>query len=158
MWEVIKRWLVSIASYISIALRMITHRDEISQTWAEVQLGAANLQRLVPQVQNAITESMRLMAMVTSLMQKVAPELALPALAIPGQPEPVFDVRWLQQSLNDLIGAGLVVDGDYGLLTKGAVEEFQRREGLDVDGWAGIETEARIVMRLAERAQARLTG
>jgi peptidoglycan hydrolase-like protein with peptidoglycan-binding domain len=36
-------------------------------------------------------------------------------------------VAWLQDSLNDLIGAGLEVDGIYGAATKAAISEYQKR-------------------------------
>jgi hypothetical protein len=54
------------------------------------------------------------------------------------------DVRWLQERLNDLMGAGLEVDGIYGPLTRAAVRSFQEREGLQVDGVAGPITRGRI--------------
>ena len=51
-------------------------------------------------------------------------------------------LRWVQQSLNRLMNAGLVVDGVNGRLTRRAVRAFQRRRGLSVDGRVGPRTEA----------------
>lgn len=48
-------------------------------------------------------------------------------------------VRHAQNHLNDF-GAGLVVDGDFGPATKGAVEKFQRNNNLSVDGVIGNNT------------------
>jgi peptidoglycan hydrolase-like protein with peptidoglycan-binding domain len=49
-------------------------------------------------------------------------------------------VESLQTRLNAAMGAGLTVDGDFGNLTKAAVEQFQLRAGLDIDGVAGPNT------------------
>lgn len=50
------------------------------------------------------------------------------------------DVRWLQASLNQVSGAGLVVDGIAGAATRVAVRAFQAANGLSVDGIAGPAT------------------
>jgi cell wall-associated NlpC family hydrolase len=52
------------------------------------------------------------------------------------------EVRWVQSTLNQVIGAGLAVDGVFGPLTRAAVMTFQRREGLVVDGIVGPITRA----------------
>ncbi len=49
------------------------------------------------------------------------------------------EVKKLQQALNDN-GYPVAVDGIYGVNTKNAVMEFQRNNGLKVDGIAGSET------------------
>ncbi len=51
-------------------------------------------------------------------------------------------VRWVQQTLNRLMGAGLVEDGLMGPRTRQAVQAFQRRAGLKLDGIVGPRTEA----------------
>lgn len=56
-----------------------------------------------------------------------------------------FDVKWLQNSLNKLVKAGLTVDGSYGKATMDAVKKFQQQNGLTPDGWAGVQTQAAIV-------------
>jgi peptidoglycan hydrolase-like protein with peptidoglycan-binding domain len=50
------------------------------------------------------------------------------------------DVRWLQDALNQVMGTHLVVDGDAGPATRGAVRDFQQQHGLAVDGIAGPRT------------------
>jgi lysozyme family protein len=59
-----------------------------------------------------------------------------------------YSIRWLQESLNKLINAGLTVDGKYGQSTQDAVKKFQRANGLVEDGWAGVQTQAKIVEAL----------
>lgn len=56
------------------------------------------------------------------------------------------DVRLLQELL-DYHGYGLAVDGDFGTLTKSAVEEYQRKHGLSVDGIVGPLTWKSILLR-----------
>jgi peptidoglycan hydrolase-like protein with peptidoglycan-binding domain len=52
-----------------------------------------------------------------------------------GQP-----VKCVQEAMNDLDGAGLSVDGDYGPLTSSAVESYQSNHSLSVDGLVGPAT------------------
>lgn len=52
-----------------------------------------------------------------------------------GQP-----VKCVQEAMNDLDGAGLSIDGDYGPDTTAAVESYQSKEGLSVDGLVGPDT------------------
>jgi lysozyme family protein len=54
--------------------------------------------------------------------------------------EPELDVKWLQQSLNMLQHAALVVDGGYGPKTAIAVHVFQQQHGIEADGIAGPQT------------------
>jgi len=54
-------------------------------------------------------------------------------------------IRWVQQSLNQLQGSGLAVDGANGPKTKAAVRQFQQRRGLTADGIVGPQTEAALV-------------
>jgi len=49
-------------------------------------------------------------------------------------------VEYLQQRLNDLINAGLKVDGDFGRATLKAVHDFQKARGLQDDGTVGNQT------------------
>jgi murein L,D-transpeptidase YcbB/YkuD len=74
----------------------------------------------------------------------------------PVQPEseyPVGSVEWLQESLNLLNDGNLEIDGDYGKLTRVAVEDYQSSHGLKVDGWAGPETISSIVNELEKESK-----
>lgn len=91
----------------------------------------------------------------TELFQKI--KAVWPTLAddltevIPSSPPPLvteYSVLWLQQSLNELTGSKLMLDGDYGAETKAAVKKFQAANGLTVDGWAGVQTQAAMVAAL----------
>lgn len=53
-------------------------------------------------------------------------------------------VRVLQTLLNELSGAGLAVDGDFGLRTHRAVRAFQAATGLSPDGIVGPATAAKL--------------
>ena len=61
----------------------------------------------------------------------------------------IEDTKWLQDSLNKLLGLHLAVDGVYGDQTKGAVTQFQSKNGLQEDGVAGPITRAKIQELLA---------
>ena len=50
-------------------------------------------------------------------------------------------VRWVQDSLNRVMGLRLAVDGIMGPMTRSAVRSFQQRRGLMVDGVVGPMTE-----------------
>lgn len=54
------------------------------------------------------------------------------------------DIKWVQESLNKLMGTKLIVDGDYGEKTKQAIISFQKKYGLQVDGVAGPITKAKM--------------
>ncbi|MDO5345120.1 MAG: peptidoglycan-binding protein [Lachnospiraceae bacterium] len=56
------------------------------------------------------------------------------------------DVRLLQELL-DYHGYGLAADGDFGTLTKSAVESYQKQHGLGADGIAGPMTWKSILLR-----------
>ncbi len=53
-------------------------------------------------------------------------------------------IRWLQSSLNRVMGLRLAVDGILGPATRSAVRNFQQRQGLIVDGIVGPQTEAKL--------------
>ncbi len=60
------------------------------------------------------------------------------------------DVTELQTALS-MLGFSVAIDGKFGKATERAVREFQKREGLKVDGVVGPKTEAKLVEDL--RAQ-----
>ena len=51
-------------------------------------------------------------------------------------------VRWVQASLNQLLGTRLATDGIAGAQTRAAIRSFQQRSGLAADGVVGPRTEA----------------
>ncbi|MDQ3654922.1 MAG: penicillin-insensitive murein endopeptidase [Chloroflexota bacterium] len=60
-------------------------------------------------------------------------------------------VRWVQEALNRVNGAGLTADGRFGPRSRTAVQAFQRRQGLPADGVVGPLTEAALVAAGATR-------
>ncbi|MBK8903634.1 MAG: DUF2272 domain-containing protein [Anaerolineaceae bacterium] len=54
-------------------------------------------------------------------------------------------IRWVQRSLNKIIGQGLPVDGIHGTKTRNAIRAFQRRTRLTADGVVGAKTEAALI-------------
>jgi peptidoglycan hydrolase-like protein with peptidoglycan-binding domain len=60
-------------------------------------------------------------------------------------PEGSEYVRWVQSSLNQIMGLRLPVDGIMGPETRSAIRSFQARHGLSVDGIVGPETERAIM-------------
>jgi murein L,D-transpeptidase YcbB/YkuD len=55
-----------------------------------------------------------------------------------------YDVQWIQRQLNKYLGTNIDLDGKYGESTKQAVEAFQKRQNLPVDGWVGPQTAERL--------------
>lgn len=60
-------------------------------------------------------------------------------------------VRALQRKLNTVMSSGLAVDGSFGLPDKAALENFQRRFGLKVDGEYGPHSASMMKGALAGR-------
>lgn len=54
-------------------------------------------------------------------------------------------IRWVQNSLNQLLGTGLPVDGINGQRTQAAVRTFQSQNGIESDGNVGARTEAALI-------------
>ncbi len=54
-------------------------------------------------------------------------------------------IRWVQASLNQILGLRLVEDGKMGTATRSAIRSFQQKNGLTVDGLVGPKTEAALV-------------
>ena len=51
-------------------------------------------------------------------------------------------IKWVQQSLNQIMGLKLAVDGTTGAQTRSAIRSFQQQKGLKADGVVGSSTEA----------------
>lgn len=60
-------------------------------------------------------------------------------------------IRWVQQSLNKIMGLRLAVDGINGPKTRSAIRDFQRKNGLTADGIAGYNTERALIAAGAGR-------
>lgn len=58
-------------------------------------------------------------------------------------------IRWVQQSLNRILGLGLVVNGLMGRQTRRAIRSFQRRQGLPVTGSVEPGTERALIAATA---------
>jgi len=54
-------------------------------------------------------------------------------------------VKWVQRSLNQIMGLRLAVDGIVGTYTRSAIRSFQQQRGLTVDGIVGLQTEGALI-------------
>lgn len=54
-------------------------------------------------------------------------------------------IKWVQGSLNKILGLNLLVDGDAGPKTRSAIRSFQAKNGLEQVGYVGPKTEAAIL-------------
>ena len=70
----------------------------------------------------------------------------------PAPPSGAQYVRWVQDSLNRILGLRLAVDGVAGTQTRSAIRSFQERSGLAVDGIVGPQTDAKLRAALGSRA------
>jgi len=122
-----------------IAFRIIANLDQIMALWAKIE----------PMIRNATGLS----SDVKELVSKIAPGVLDKTFRPPSDPlaggstlegDTGFSAKWLQESLNKLMGSDLVVDGDVGEQTRKVVRDYQKSRGLEVDGWAGAGTQARI--------------
>lgn len=65
-------------------------------------------------------------------------------------------VRWIQQSLNRIMGLRLAADGRIGPKTRSAIRSFQQRRGLRTDGVVGDQTERALIAAGAGRPPVRI--
>ena len=63
-------------------------------------------------------------------------------------------IRWIQSSLNRIMGLRLAVDGIMRPQTRSAIRSFQQRQGLTVDGIVGPQTEAALRAALTRGSMA----
>jgi phosphatidylserine/phosphatidylglycerophosphate/cardiolipin synthase-like enzyme len=68
------------------------------------------------------------------------------------------DVRWVQNSLNRILGLRLPVDGIAGPATRSAIRAFQQKQGLTADGVAGPMTAAALIAVSAQSPPSTLSG
>jgi len=67
-------------------------------------------------------------------------------------------IKWVQQSLNQILGIRLTIDGDLGSKTRSAIRSFQQKQGLTADGIVGAKTEAAIKSALGQSGFSTSTG
>ncbi len=103
-----------------------------------------------------LTKIEQLSKPLATILESVGAEFfpkAAPALHVVGAVLAAFDpdtTKWLQGSLNTILGLNLDVDGEYGPMTRDAVSALQTKLGLTVDGIAGQITQAAIQAMLAK--------
>ena len=59
-------------------------------------------------------------------------------------------IKWVQDSLNHVLGINLKVDGIMGAMTRSAIRSFQKQNGLTADGIIGPKTEKDLRVALAK--------
>jgi phosphatidylserine/phosphatidylglycerophosphate/cardiolipin synthase-like enzyme len=114
-------------------------------TWASVKNVLPSW--MLENVENTMSYATKLKLFVDLVPLSVRPisernEAADAAEAVNRNPE---YIRWVQSSLNQVDGAGLVADGISGPKTRAAVRKFQQRHGLKVDGVVGPQTEGALI-------------
>ena len=60
-------------------------------------------------------------------------------------------IKWVQQSLNQILGLRLTVDGNLGPQTRNAIRSFQKQNGLTADGMVGPSTQVALKTALGGR-------
>jgi peptidoglycan hydrolase-like protein with peptidoglycan-binding domain len=123
---------IGMGQIIGIGLKIVANRDKIQAAMATI----------VPIIQDVRKNYPKII----DLLDDIAPGVTTPK----SEPEG-FSVEWLQESLNTLMDAKLIVDGEYGTATKEAVIMYQQAHSLVPDGWAGVATQASIYEELAKR-------
>lgn len=106
-----------------------------------------NPDRMDPQL-GIVPVMRRMVELDASLALSAVKYVPAPPIASGLTPDPNFDARWVQTTLNK-IGFDIDVDGSYGRDTKIAVERFQQGYGIEVDGLAGPKTIAALRTALA---------
>ena len=116
---------MSITDTIKLALSLIGKRDELGSIVVDALALVKKIETVIPDLKTTLE--------------------AATATTQPAASTPLYSVKWLQESLNKLVNAGLTTDGNYGDATKEAVKQFQTAHGLEADGWAGALTTAAII-------------
>jgi len=117
---------------------------------------------LIPKIKEAMTAG----TSVFSLLEKFGPDILLVVKEIGGKLFPNLpaasqveagaliafnpeEVRWAQDAMNRLgTTPPLTVDGQYGKMTKTAIQTFQTAHSLEADGWIGKVTKPVVQMEL----------
>lgn len=131
------------AKFLPYIFRAINNMDRISALLTKMA-------PLLPEALALYNKAIVLVPEAVDLINDVAPgvlPLATSATNHVTIPEPLpegFTMEWVQNALNKVNGAALVVDGFYGPKTHEALMSYQKSRGLDVDGWAGPLTCAKL--------------
>jgi murein L,D-transpeptidase YcbB/YkuD len=130
------------AKFLPYVFRAINNMDRISAMLTKMA-------PLLPEALALYNKAIVLVPEAVDLINTIAPGVLPLATSTtsPVVPEPLpegFTMDWVQQSLNQLMGANLVVDGLYGPKTHEALMSYQKSRGLTVDGWAGPLTCAKL--------------
>ena len=136
----------ALANYIPAAWRAYQHLEEVQSLQQRAQPHIQALLALAPEAQRLYQE-------IFPDAQK-APPLQLPPVAPPAERKRGVgvSVKHLEEMLNQC-GANLKVDGIYGDATHKAIENYQRGNGLEVDGWAGNITLHHLFNRIEREAK-----
>lgn len=122
-------------NWVEVAFKVFSNREKIFSMFEQIK-------PLIPQITKLAPKA-------AELIQEINPELL-------DAPQTSFSVEWMQESLNKLTDdVDLVVDGDYGEMTRDAVRKFQEQNGLEADGWAGIQTCVEIYKKMQELMEAK---
>lgn len=128
-----------------VALTATLFPSAASASDHEVGVAAARVQPLVTDLAFAAPENPRQADAETDRRARISRIISNSQLV---QSMPVSQVKSLQSLLNEVTSAGLVVDGDYGILTAEAVYDLQVKANLTRDYVAGPE----VFGALAERS------
>jgi murein L,D-transpeptidase YcbB/YkuD len=129
----------NILQYINIAVKALSQRDKIEQIIKEA---TPLIDKATPIVQEVLQKWPKLSPIIKDVAGTVFPNLG-GGTTTPGTPQTptvTFDVRWLQDALNQLGFGPVDVDGVMGPQTHDAIKKFQEAHGLTPDGWAGMQT------------------
>jgi hypothetical protein len=131
------------AKFLPYVFRAISNMDRISAVLTKAA-------PLLPEALALYNKVVVLVPETVDLINAIAPGVLPLATSTTGHvtiPEPLpegFTMDWVQESLNKVNGAALVVDGFYGPKTHEALMSYQKSRGLTVDGWAGPLTCAKL--------------
>jgi len=116
----------------------------IAGTAAIASAGTAAAAPTAPTARAAQTAAVAASAVNAATLPDAA-ALSWPTVAQGASGERVFNIQYL---LNQRIGAGLALDGQFGPATNAAVRKFQAGSGLQVDGKVGPLTWAKLIIQV----------
>jgi hypothetical protein len=81
--------------------------------------------------------------------ESLYPEMEFEAMPVNVSRTSKTYIKWVQESLNKILGLSLATDGNIGVNTRSAIRSFQSKNGLGVDGMVGLRTEAALKAAIA---------